>query len=178
MNSDALFSLLAEAKRLCGHTQYVIVGSLSVLGLAEVTAIPRDMTMSIDADCYTLADPGRVHDLQAQLGEGGPFHRANGIYLDPVNPKLPTLPDGWEQRLIRVERGDVVALFLDPNDAAVSKLARGEERDFRWVRAGAKAGILSLPVIAMRFRTTSFLDRDERVAAQALLEKVKSSLAP
>lgn len=31
MNVDALFALLAEAKKLCGHSEYVIIGSLSVL---------------------------------------------------------------------------------------------------------------------------------------------------
>ena len=94
MKLEALFDLLRAAERLCGHREYVIVGSLSVLGMAEVAAIPADMTMSIDADCYTRSDPARVFDLKAALGEGSPYHRAHGIYLDPVSPKLPTLPDG------------------------------------------------------------------------------------
>jgi hypothetical protein len=176
MNADALFSLLVAAKKLCGHSEYVVVGSLSILGLSEVAAVPRDMTVSIDADCYTLRDPGRVYDLQAALGEGSAFHKANGIYLDPVNPQLPTLPAGWEQRLIRIDRNQVIAHFIEPHDAAVSKLARGEERDTRWVHAGAKSGILSLPIIALRMKHTSFLDEDERDAAIALLEKVKKRL--
>jgi len=174
MNIDALFALLAEAKRLCGHSQYVVIGSLSVLGMSDVTAIPGDMTMSIDADCYTLDDPGRVLDLQAALGEGGPYHRKHGIYLDPVNPRLPTLPDQWEDRLIRLERNGVVALFLEPHDAAVSKLARGEERDFRWVVAGARGNILSLPTVAIRMKSTGFIDDEEKRAALALLAKAKA----
>ncbi|TFY98692.1 DUF6036 family nucleotidyltransferase [Ramlibacter rhizophilus] len=177
MNVDSLFNLLTEAHRLCGHTRYVIIGSLSVLGMSEVTAIPRDMTMSIDADCYTQLDPGRVHDLQPALGEGSPFHKAHGIYLDPVSPKLPTLPDRWETRLIEMERRKVVALFLEPHDAAVSKLARGEERDVRWVFAGAKANILSLPTVAIRMRATRFLDDVEKGVADALLKKVRNELA-
>lgn len=174
MNLQSLFQLLEAARALCGHCEYVVVGSLSVLGLAQVTAIPADMTMSIDADCYTLTDPGRVFDLQAKLGEGSPYHRSHGIYLDPVSPKLPTLPDGWEQRLIRIEQGGVTAAFLDPNDAAVSKLARGEPRDLRWVRAGLKSGIVSLPAVRLRMRNTAFLDpQEQRTAVQAL-----ESLAP
>lgn len=177
MNADALFALLAEARRHCGHTQYVVVGSLSVLGVSEVSAIPADMVLSIDADCYTLTDPGRALDLQDALGEGSVFHIANGIYLDPVNPKLPTLPDRWETRLIKLQRGDVVALFLEPHDAAVSKLTRGEDRDFRWILAGARANILSLSTIAIRMKATSFLDDDEHAAAEELLAKVKSALS-
>jgi hypothetical protein len=138
VNLEALFGLLRAAQALCSHKEYVIVGSVSVLGMAQVAAIPADMTLSIDADCYTLTDPPRIFDLQGALGEGSAYHRDHGIYLDPVSPKLPTLPDGWEQRLIRLQREDLVAAFLDPNDAAVSKLARGEPRDLRWVRAGVK----------------------------------------
>lgn len=172
MNLDALFGLLRAAQALCGHREYVVVGSLSVLGMAEVAAIPADMTVSIDADCYTRTDPGRIFELQEALGEGSPYHRAHGIYLDPVSPKLPTLPDGWEQRLIDVPRDDLMASFLDPNDAAVSKLARGEPRDLRWVRAGLKAGIVSLAVVRLRARSTTFLDPAEQESAQRALEVV------
>ena len=176
MNIDALFALLSEAKRLCGHSEYVVIGSLSILGMSEVSAIPGDMTMSIDADCYKLADPGRALDLQGDLGEGSPYHRKHGIYLDPVNPHLPTLPEHWETRLIRHERRAVVALFLEPHDAAVSKLARGEERDFRWVVAGARVNILSLPTVAVRMASTRFLDDEEKLVALALLEEAKAAL--
>jgi hypothetical protein len=176
VNADTLFLLLAEARRICGHTEYVVIGSLSVLGLSEVTAIPGDMTLSIDADCYTLRDPPRVHDLQPELGEGSDFHRAHGIYLDPASPKLPTLPDGWEQRLLCMARDGVVAHFLEPHDAAVSKLARGEERDARWVLAGARAGILALPTVAIRMRTTRFFDAEEKSAAHALIDRIRTAL--
>lgn len=169
VNLESLFRLLEAARALCGHREYVVVGSLSVLGLAQVTAIPADMTMSIDADCYTSTDPGRIFDLQAELGEGSSYHHSHGIYLDPVSPKLPTLPEGWEQRLIRIQQGEVTAAFLDPNDAAVSKLARGEPRDLRWVRAGLRVGIVSLAAVRLRMRNTPFLDAGEQqVALQAL----------
>ena len=176
MDAAALFALLSEAKRLCGHARYVVVGSLSVLGVSEVAAIPGDMTMSIDADCYAQHDPGRTLDLQDALGEGSAYHRDHGIYLDPVNLKLPTLPDGWEGRLIELARDGVVALFLEPHDAAVSKLARGEPRDLRWVLAGARGNILSLPLVQLRMKGTSFLDAAERQSALAHLDALRQSL--
>jgi hypothetical protein len=175
VNLDALFDLLHAAKAICGHREYVLVGSLSVLGMAEVAGIPADMTMSIDADCFTLTDPGRVFDLKAALGEGSPYHREHGIYLDPVSPRLPTLPQDWEQRLIRLERDGVVASFLDPNDAAVSKLARAEPRDVRWVRAGIRAEIISVPAVRLRMKTTAFLDDEEKLRAQAALAALSKS---
>lgn len=176
MNADALFELLAEAKKLCGHSEYVVIGSLSILGMSDVAAIPQDMTMSIDADCYTLRDPGRVMDLRPELGEGSPFHRLHGIYLDPVSPKLPTLPENWQSRLVRVERNGVVAHFLEPHDAVVSKLARGEERDIRWVLAGARSNIISLPTVAVRMKAADFLDDEEKLRAEATLDRVRAEL--
>ena len=159
--------LLIEARRLSQHTEFVIVGSLSVLGVMGLRPIPPRMLMSIDVDCYMRNDPGRTYDLKSALGEGSRFARENGYYLDPVSPSLPTLPDGWENRLVRVDfSSGVTAYFLDPNDAAVSKYARGEPRDREWIRAGLAEAILSAPVIASRFRQTTFLDEVETQAAK------------
>ena len=124
-------------------------------------AIAQDMALSIDADCYTLADLPRVFDLGTPPGEGSPYHRAHGVYLDPVSPQLPTLPTGWQTRLIRIEHPPVIAHCLESMDAAISKLARGEPRDLRWVRAGLQAQLINLPMLRLRARNTTFLDGAE-----------------
>jgi len=178
MKVDALLDLLTAAQALCGHRDYVVIGSLSVLGMAQVQAIPLDMTLSIDADCYTLTDPPRIFDLVTELGEGSTYHQTHGVYLDPVSPHLPTLPDGWMQRLIRIERASVVAHCLEANDAAVSKLARGEPRDLRWVQAGLRAGLISLPMARLRMRQTRFLDATEQQQAEQRLDDLASFSAP
>jgi hypothetical protein len=81
-----------------------------------------------------------------------------------VSPQLPTLPQGWEARLIRIKHPPVTAHCLEPNDAAISKLARGEPRDLRWVRAGLQAGLISLPMLRLHARSTVFLDPAEQSA--------------
>ena len=133
------------------------------------------MTMSIDADCYTRSDPFRVFYFQAKLGEGSAYHFQHGIYLDPVSLKLPTLPNGWQQRLICIAGSDVRTYFLEPNDAAVSKLARAEPRDVRWVRAGLAAGLVSLPMLKLRMRDTDFLDVKEQSTALGALASLSLS---
>ncbi len=61
--------------------------------------------------------------------------------------------------------------FLDPNDCAISKLARSEPKDREWVSAGLRSGILSLPTIEYRMRETLFLDAEEQQkAARSLAE--------
>jgi hypothetical protein len=75
-----------------------------------------------------------------------------------------------------LERQGVVAHFLEPHDAAVSKLARGEPRDQRWVLAGARANLLALPTVALRMQSTRFLDDAEQSAARTLLDKLRNTL--
>lgn len=174
MNLDAVFALLNEARELTGHADYVVIGSLSILGLEGDFDIPPSMTMSVDVDCYTQHDPGRSFDLLRALGEHSPHHHRTGIYLDAVTPALPSLPQGWQDRLIRVERAGLRIAFLDPNDAALSKYARGEPRDRRWIQGGIVAGVISLAIVSQRFRSTHFLDAAEQALAQRLIDDDKA----
>ena len=94
-----------------------------------------------------------------------------GYYADAVSPMLPTLPQGWEARLIRVSfDSGVTAWFLETNDAAISKYVRGEPRDREWIRAGLGAKILSLPTIIYRLRET-IMETEERLRANKAIEQ-------
>jgi hypothetical protein len=172
MKLQSLLHLLAAARASVGHTEYVVIGSLSILGLEEVARIPEGMSMSIDVDAYTRKDPGRIFDLMDQLGEDSPFHRDHGIYLDAVSPDLPTLPDGWEARMLKVEQDGLLVWFLHPDDAAVSKLARSDENDLRWVREGVAARLISPPMVKAHFCFTRFIDEEEEKRARQGLEQI------
>lgn len=89
MNLDQVVVALKRAREISGHTEYVVIGSLSILGVEEVHAIPEEMSMSIDIDCYTKADPPRIFDLAASLGEDSAFRIEHGYYLDPCHPICP-----------------------------------------------------------------------------------------
>lgn len=69
---------------------------------------------------------------------------------------------------IELEPG-LAAWFLEPHDAAVSKYARMEPRDREWLRAGLRAGILSLSILEARFGRTAFLDPAESARARSAL---------
>lgn len=176
MDLSHLQALFSEARRLTGHAEFVVVGSLSILGVAQKASdVPERMLMSIDVDCYTKEDPERIFELKEELGEGSRFDEENGYYLDPVGPRLCTLPEHWAYRLISIQLDEqVTAYFLDPNDAAVSKYARCDVRDREWLKAGLGAGLLSAPIIESRFRETDFLDEAERDRAwRALAEDAR-----
>lgn len=175
MNREHIQRLLGEAAKLTKHRDYVIIGSLSVLG--AVAAPPDAMVFSIDIDLYPKNDPGRTAEIASHLGLGSDFEQSNGYFADVVSPMLPTLPEGWQQRLIRIEFDNgVTGWFLDPNDAAISKYARAEPRDRLWIRAGLDAGILSTTVIEYRMRETS-MEIDERERAKRAFEEDRTRLA-
>jgi len=175
INRDDIGLLLREASKLTQHREFVIVGSLSILGACPNP--PKAMVLSIDVDLYPRMDPGRASEIGAALGQSSAFEAMHGYYADAVSPALPALPEGWESRLWPVRYDDgVVGWFLDPDDAAVSKLARSEPHDLRWVREGLRFGILKPETIEARMRDAPFLDQAEhdraRISLRAELAKV------
>jgi hypothetical protein len=169
MRREDIQQALEAACALSNHHEFVIAGSLSVLGLLKTP--PKNMSYSIDIDFYPLRDPGRASDIAAVLGENSDFHERNGYYLDAVSPDLPVLPDGWQDRLVKVEMGQATAYFLDVHDTAVSKYARGAKNDYRWIEAGYEAKILDIDTIEtrVRFSTTYFDGNDKRKTTNGLL---------
>jgi hypothetical protein len=167
---EDLRRLFARARDLCGETDYVVLGSLAVLG--HTGQVPPRMAASLDVDAFSKGDPERIFELAKALGQGSPFEAAHGYYLDPISPSVATLPSAWDGRLLRIQlEPRLVAWFLEPNDAAVSKYARMEPRDREWIRPGLEAGVLSWPIIAARFAETTFLDARESARARQALEQ-------
>ena len=169
MNLSHIHHVLTEAKKITNHTDYVIIGSLTALGL-DVPP-PDEMVRSIDVDMYPKDDPARAGEIAAIIGQGSAFEDEYGYYVDAASPDLPTLPDGWEDLFVVHDFGDVRALFLELNDAAISKYARGEIRDCIWIQEGLKAKLLSMPTIRYRLRETDFLDKlEEKSVKQRIAE--------
>ena len=172
MNLDQLDTLLGEISRAKGVNEFVVVGSLSVLGLTQQRITLSEMLTSIDVDAYPEHDPKLTDELGKRWGQGSDFERKHGYYYDAVPPELPTLPDGWQARMIPLKLPSGVHVkFLEPNDAAVSKYARGEAKDRQWIREGLRQSILSLATIEYRFRETPFLDQKEHDRAKTLMEE-------
>ena len=91
MDRDQIGTLLTEASKLTHHKEFVIMGSLSVLG--AVAEAPSAMLLSIDVDLFPLRDPGRAGEIARSLGQGSAFEREHGYYADAVSPGLAALPE-------------------------------------------------------------------------------------
>lgn len=150
MRLDDIELVLVEASKICNHRSFVVAGSLSALGAVVVP--PIDMVRSRDVDFYPMLDPERGFlEIAQKLGEDSAFSVEHGFFADPINPKILALPTGWESRLIPISlRSGVVAFFLNPADAAISKLVRSHDNDLRWVRAGLQEGIFDRDVLLAR----------------------------
>ena len=172
MNREQLHALLVQARARVQHTEFVIVGSLAILG--TVGKPPSTMVMSIDVDTYLKNDPQRTGELVEALGQGSAFEDEFGYYLDPVSPNLPSFPEGWQDRLILVDFGDIQAFFVDPNDVAVSKYMRGEDRDLRWLRAGLKDKLLNMDIIERRIASAPALEGELQAARKRMAQHRKS----
>ncbi len=169
--------LLKRASEVSNHRRFVIAGSLVATG--AVVRAPADMVMSRDLDFYPQLDPARGFlEIAEQLGENSVFHRENGFYADPISPAILALPEQWESRLAPISlEGGVIAFFIDPNDAAIGKLMRGEDNDARWVRAGLIEGMLKADVIRERARTVHNAQASEMKRLQTLLTEIEQAIA-
>lgn len=170
MKLDQLDRLLHEVSLRHHVDEFVVIGSLTVLAFAQARSIPEVMLASVEVDAWPDGDPERAFEIARDFGIGSAFEQEHGYYFDPVSPSLPTLPDGWRDRLIPLRLpGGVLVKFVDPNDAALAKLSRGDLKDLEWVRAGIDSSLLSVAALVYRFRETVFLDDNER-------ERVRSTL--
>jgi hypothetical protein len=172
VNFAQVEALLTEIRDSEGVDSFVVLGSLSVLGLVSSRDIPPGMLVSNEIDAYPEKDPEKRWQIARRFGQGTAFEMEHGYYFDPISPALPTLPEGWKDRLIEMKlAGGVRVKFLEPNDAAVSKYARGDPKDRAWIREGLVASILSAATIEYRFRTTRFLDQAEHERAKGALSE-------
>lgn len=73
---------LEAAAKISPYREFVIAGSLSVLGYKEIP--PEMMSLSIDIDFFPLRDPDHVQEVRDALGEDSEFHESHGYYLDPI----------------------------------------------------------------------------------------------
>jgi hypothetical protein len=172
---DRLFTAVSAKHHV---KTFIVMGSLTVLALVGARKIPEAMTVSAEVDAYPESDPGRAFEIADDFGLGSEFEQEYGYYYDAVSPNLPTLPRGWEERLVPVAlRGGTVAKFIEPNDAAIAKLSRGAPKDLQWIRAGIDASILSVATLEYRFRETVFADDAERERVREVIAREKERSA-
>jgi hypothetical protein len=167
MRRDQLEHAIRTSCQIIGRPEVIVVGSQSILGTFREDELPAAATMSVEIDILPIADDNaeikRLADLiEGAAGELSPFEEFHGFSIDGVDMETSALPEGWRDRLVRVQNANTAApagepqftgWCLDKEDLCVSKLCAFREKDQNFVAALLSAGLVDSAVIASRLPT-------------------------
>ena len=130
MTREELEHIIRASGNITQQYEFVILGSQSILG--AIPNPPEFFTMSAEADIYPLDAPELADQIDGAIGEGSDFHDAHGFYAKGVGPETATLPDGWIDRVHRIQNANTdlrVGLCLSVVDLFMSKAWAGRDKD-------------------------------------------------
>jgi hypothetical protein len=167
MRRDQLEHAIRTACQIIGHPAVIVVGSQAILGSFAEGRLPSEATMSIEIDILPLADDNdqtaRLADLiEGVAGEWSPFEEQHGFSIDGVDQETAILPDGWHDRLVKVQNANTAApsgapqyigWCLDKEDLCVAKLCALREKDQNFVAALLGAKLVDAEVVTQRLAT-------------------------
>ncbi|MGH3647998.1 MAG: DUF6036 family nucleotidyltransferase [Micromonosporaceae bacterium] len=185
MRRDQLEHAIRTACQIIQHAEVIVVGSQAILGTYDESELPAEATMSVEVDILPIADSNeettRLADLiEGIAGEFSSFEQLHGFSIDGVDLDTAVLPDGWRDRLVKVQNANTAApageprftgWCLDKEDLCVAKLCAYREKDRNFVAALLDTGLVDADVIVTRLGLVP--DNHQRLTQQA-----RSWLAP
>jgi hypothetical protein len=165
---EQLEHVLRASATIVGERDILVLGSQSVLGSIPEERLPVEATTSIEADLAFFDDPddAKADAVDGAIGELSNFHETHGYYAQGVSIDSAVLPAGWRDRLVVLETPSTVpgrGMCLDPHDCAVSKLVAGRWKDYDFVDALSRHGLLESGTLSAR---VDLLDAPEAVKAR------------
>jgi hypothetical protein len=119
MRRDQLEHAIRTACQIIRQPEVIVVGSQAILGTYDESQLPDAATMSIEVDILPIADTNaeaaRLADLiEGVAGELSPFEELHGFSIDGVDLQTAVLPDGWRDRLVKVQNANTAAPDGEP----------------------------------------------------------------
>ncbi len=139
----------------------VVVGSQAILG--TYPDAPDELTKSIEADVFPKDAPERAIVIDGAIGELSMFHETFGYYAHGVDETTAVLPNGWKERLVRLENDNTMGACgwcLEVHDLALSKLIAGREKDRDFVQGMLRRSMVVKERIHERLQQTPGLSPD------------------
>jgi hypothetical protein len=153
MRRDQLEHAIRTACQIIGHNEVIVVGSQSILGSVSEDRLPAEATMSIEVDIMPIADgneeTARLADvIEGVAGEFSPFEELHGFSIDGVDLHTSILPQGWRNRLVKVQNANTAAASGEPQLTGWCL-----DKDRRFVAALIRAGLVDPGTIIARLST-------------------------
>ena len=129
MRRDQLEYAIRTACQIIERPEVIVVGSQAILGSFREDELPADATMSVEVDILPIAnsndETAHLADLiEGVAGEFSTFEGLHGFSIDGVDLETSTLPDGWRDRLVKVQNANTSGGWT----AAVQRLVSGQGR--------------------------------------------------
>jgi hypothetical protein len=144
MTREELEHLIRAAAKVTNEYEFVVVGSQSILG--PIPNPPRELTMSMEADIYPLNAEEKADAIDGALGEGSRFHETHGYYAQGVDSTTACLPQGWNERLRRIQSPATegrIGYCLEVIDLFMAKTVANREKDREFNIALMRHGYVS-----------------------------------
>jgi hypothetical protein len=138
------------------HKHFIILGTASVL--AQHPQLDERIVTTIEVDAWPNDFNPETADVLECIGEMSAFHSTHGFYIDPYNPHAAILPEGWRNRLVAVTSefmGGATAHCVETHDVAVSKIARGEPKDFEFLHNLLRLGLIHPDTLSERIESVN-----------------------
>ncbi|MBB3753771.1 hypothetical protein FHT44_006293 [Mycolicibacterium sp. BK634] len=167
MRRDQLEHAIRTACQITGQAEVIVIGSQAILGTYPEFELPQLATSSLEVDILPITDDNNITIELADLivgvaGELSPFEQTHGFSIDGVDLTTAALPDGWKDRLIKVQNSNTAApsghpqfigWCLDKEDLCAAKLCAFRPKDQNFVQALIEENLVDPAVIADRLGT-------------------------
>jgi hypothetical protein len=163
MTRPQLEHIIRAAAGNVNEREIVVIGSQAILG--TYPDAPAELTRSIEADVFPKNNPERSIVIDGAIGELSLFHQTFGYYAHGVDETTAILPDGWRERLVKVETANTlgaVGWCLEVHDLAISKLSAGREKDFAFVETMVRKGMVTVDILEQRLSNTPGVNSEKR----------------
>ena len=175
MRRVELEHLIRASAAIAADDEIVVIGSQAILG--QFPEAPVALLVSDEADVYPRNHPERADAIDGAIGEGSYFHETFGYYAQGVGPQTALLAPGWEGRLVPVRNENTrgaTGLCLEIHDLLAAKALAGRDKDRRFIRDAARAGLAQVGEVLRRLAATP----TEELRRHAAIALVTQAYAP
>ncbi|PPC80748.1 MAG: hypothetical protein CTY39_10990 [Hyphomicrobium sp.] len=163
MKKADLEHIIRAAASITNEYEVIVVGSQSILGSVEFP--PDECLISKEADIIIPGNEALSDLIDGAIGEGSPFEDCFGYYAQGVDSTTCILPDGWRDRLVRLQSQNTdgkVGLCLDVTDLFLAKCAANREKDREFNKALLRHEIVDPAAARTRVHSMPLHDADKQ----------------